>query len=417
MVHIIRKIRTAIMIGIMVAGMCVVLSVSFSFVRRSTGHTNAVYEFLTQNVNVELSWTQNLPGREPEFAVPISIKERFYNIVIGVEQTIEDLATASWPGIESVKSIANLYKEELLCLRINQSVDGQTIDQKAYDAVESVESFASYCEDLDIEFLYVNLPGFERIGGEEETPGILALSDEFASALENDGVSILNVTEDTSHEYSLEETHHWMPADALYVTGLLSDRLNEEFGLDFDHDIFQVENYYDYFNLKNKDLAELVQVNHGYDFDLLVPVDSPEYVLIEDNLNAEKIGALGDFAFTYLKEPDAWCDGGPYFETSRVCNGGYFRIKNISGTNNDGKRILFLGDSYTWFMMDYLSQDVEEISYLNPGLFMGGNVGVYIEDYEPDIIVWAYQEGQLSGDLFEWVEEDLSELTAGDKDR
>ena len=78
---------------------------------------------------------------------------------------------------------------------------------------------------------------------------------------------------------------------------------------------------------------------------------------------------------------------------SIIKNGALLDIKNLSGTHNP-RRILFLGDSFTWPVVSYLSQDVDEIFFMHPRYFEG-DTRLFIEDYKPDSIVWVYGEAQI----------------------
>ena len=74
-----------------------------------------------------------------------------------------------------------------------------------------------------------------------------------------------------------------------------------------------------------------------------------------------------------------------------INNSGWYSISNHGITNNQGKRILVLGDSYSWPITSYLAQDVEYISAFHPQYFVG-DIKTYIEHYQPDLVLWIYEE-------------------------
>ena len=121
---------------------------------------------------------------------------------------------------------------------------------------------------------------------------------------------------------------------------------------------------------------------------------------------------VGSFAESILVDSSIWdtrTDTNAaiaYHATWRLNNGDYVDIVNKSGTNNDDKKILILGDSFSWPISAYLSQDVGEIVAFHPR-YCSANVKAVIDEYQPDIVLWLYAEIQMGADNelnYGWVE-------------
>lgn len=387
-----RKIGTRLICGIMVLGFVMTLATAFSTVLQIKGISNPTTEWFTQNVSIDLKWWNQLREKYHKYYKKKTVIEKYRDAVLGAEATIEGLCTGSLPPGDTYKTVADTYRMRILHANLSARENEWLSVEKD---VKCIEDFASYLEDAGIGFVYVNLPAYERIDVETrnvETERKLTLYDSFSQKMENSGVPYLDIShcDELVSGFSLDYSKHWYPADALKVTKAIAKELNEKYGYRFDEKLFDGENYSnildDYPEIKSS-----IKANKGYEYDLPVPVRRVEY---DFNYNDTEM-KNGDFAETQLRASGEWkADGGAYHEMWTISNGVLAEMKNLSHKNNEGKKLLILGDSFSWPIVSYISQDIGETAYLHPRYFYG-YAKSYIDSFQPDIVLMIYTETQV----------------------
>ena len=61
-------------------------------------------------------------------------------------------------------------------------------------------------------------------------------------------------------------------------------------------------------------------------------------------------------------------------------------MKNLAPRDNREKKILVLGDSFSWYVISYLATDVAEIDFMYPWFF-NGSISSFVEQERPDAVV------------------------------
>ena len=375
-----------------------------SFALRMKGVSNTVTNWFTQNAEVDLSWLHNTQNPEGQWMRQKSLRERYEDFAAGHRKTVETFCTGAFPRNADFKTIADAWQHGILQNSLTVAPGGKTNMETAEGALEEISIFRDYLAENGIGFLYVSLPSVDRITaamtGEPCPPEDLDLPDRFHALLEESDISFLNVASrnDLLGEMRLDISDHWMPSDALHTTEAIAHAMNESLGFSFDLSLFDISRYEDALQYK-PGTAEAIQDEFGYDFQFWVPKESPDYRVHYMAYTTDEYYE-GDFIHTLLAPIAEWdsringVEGGTYHNMSIIKNGALLDIVNLSGSNNPGRRVLLLGDSFTWPVVSYLSQDVDEIFFMHPRYFEG-DTRLFIEDFKPDTVIWVYGEAQI----------------------
>lgn len=404
-----RKIRivgTCTILLIITIGFVTVSATAIAFVLKRKGVENDTIDWFSQNAEIDLSWVNDFHGDRSVYGIRKSLYDRTISVIDGVKGDIEEFATGAFPKCADIKPVADYYKENILQNNLHVVYGGdKSNDEYAAEAVYEVEQFADYLKDINIDFLYVHLPSDIRIKsfslGNEYPYDELDISDRFSQKMKLTEVSFLNIcdSENELRGFSLDASDHWFPKDGLIATKIMANKINELFDYSFDASKYELEGYYNAL-----DLAPLkksfIYDEFGYEYELWVPASNAQYY-VDD---CEEQQYRGDFAETLLTSIDQWdkrADNGvrndiavAYHNMWTIRNDAYVNIKNLSITNNEDKRIMVLGDSYSWPISSYISQDVKEVLALHPR-YHRGKIKAIIDVYKPDLVIWIYQEGQI----------------------
>ena len=402
----IRKIQrtgTVLLCALAVLGFLFVMMTVFSFALRMKGVENPLTVWYTQNAEVDLSWMHSTQNPEGQWMRQKTLREQYEAFAAGLRKTVETFCTGAFPRNADFKAVADAYQHGVLRNSITVAPGGKTNPETAQGALEEISEFNDYLSENGIGFLYVTLPSVDRINAavtgvpcpEEE----LDLPERFHTLLEESDINFLNIAarNDLIDEMRLDISDHWMPADALRTTEAIAHAMNDSLGFRFDLSKFDLSRYEDALDYR-PGTAEVIKEEFGYDFQFWVPKKSPEYKVHYMAYTTDEYYE-GDFIHTLLAPMDEWDsrfnggEGGTYHNMSIIKNGALLDIKNLSGTNNP-RRVLLLGDSFTWPVVSYLSQDVDEIFFMHPRYFEG-DTRLFIEDYKPDTVIWVFGEEQI----------------------
>lgn len=84
----------------------------------------------------------------------------------------------------------------------------------------------------------------------------------------------------------------------------------------------------------------------------------------------------------------------PYYNLWKQNNSTPIEIQNLN-EDVEKKKILVLGDSFSWPVVAYLSMEFSDVYAFNPQYY-GGDVKRFIDDYRPDVVIWFYFDGQIN---------------------
>ena len=283
-------------------------------------------------------------------------------------------------------------------------------DEEIAELVESVDSLYTFVKQKDIDFLYVNagskvcpydkqLPyGCEEYTNENADALLTGLSEEKIPYLDLRDEMISDNLDWYNAYYQTD--HHWKTSTGLWAAGKIAETLNERYEYSFDLGLFDEKSYeiLEYPDLWLGGQGRVVGFEYAKKeaYERILPLYTTDYTV---EIPSEKYCAHGDYSETMFKQ-DLLEDVLSYSDTeilkmpdayhcSRFNNNDLARIYNNSNTKNDGKKILILQDSFSWYLTSFLASDIEQIDIITCDKF-DGSIQTYIEKTNPDMVLVMY---------------------------
>lgn len=388
----VQKIGTVCICTFMCVGFLMVMTTFLCyFYQMKTSKTNPVIEWFNQNSFVNFNWIVYLRDD-----VDISPSDRYVYLVDGMESTIEKFCTGNLPCDDVLVAPANFYKTSLLRNELGTGSNGSTNAEVVKKAVGYVEKLNASLEKQGIPLVYMQLPTSDRIraahGENEYNKNYLLLGDELAVQMAETDIDFINLDDEAEliDSAELDASRHWYTKDALAATEILATYLNDNYDYSFDLSLFDYTNYEDVFASVDG-CKEAILAENGYEIELLVPKAEYNYT-VKYGYDTEE--PKGNFTDTLVNKPEDWKLSEAYHNAFRLQNGFTEHIVNAGDVNNTGKKILILGDSFSWPISAYISQDVSEVYAFHPQ-YGGAVVSDVIKKFKPDIVIVAYIESQV----------------------
>lgn len=194
--------------------------------------------------------------------------------------------------------------------------------------------------------------------------------------------------------------HHWTNVTALWAAGVLADKLNTDYGFAFDPKSFDAGNYemktYENYWYGGQGRTDLFANSDVEAFTTVFPKYETDYHVEVSTLGLDLSGPYQDSMFdtktfaevaNYSRQ-DLLTKKDPY-SCSRIQNNAVTHIENKLHTDNGGKKILMIQDSFCYFLTGYLASDVQYIDVIHPMAF-NGSIRKYVEETRPDMVVMMY---------------------------
>lgn len=304
----------------------------------------------------------------------------------------------------------------------------QITDAEAEELAKSVNSLYLFTKERGIEFLYINAgskvcPYDKQIpyGSEEYTN---ENADALLEKLKSKEIPCMDIREEMIddemdwYDAYYKTDHHWKTSTGLWAAGKVAAVLNNQYDFLFDLNYFNPDSYEitKYSNLWLGGQGRIV--GHEYvekeSYEKIIPQYPTDYTVEIPSINYNKQGTYKETMFEetlfqqvlnysdteMLKLPDA-------YHCSIFNNNDLATIQNNIITNNDGKRLLILQDSFSWYLSSYLAADIEKIDMINPPNF-SGSIQTYIEETEPDAVIMIYSAKAI--EPVEWMHQDMFDL-------
>ena len=352
---------------------------------------NALVQKLLSHVTIQSSESDN--SWLIKYPYPDGTSLRFTDIAEQQEKRIENYCTSSFPLREEFHSIATYLKENIYHYHLDD-IEG------FYEAIEyvtgpenNVKELKAKVEEMDIPFLYVNTPDedtTEYYQDMKNNHGVLSLRDAvFMQMLEQDGIETLNIPKDYPFGILYDTTEHWFAENGFQCSNLIASWLNNN-GFDFSNYPIQWEQFVDYLDFY-PEFADRIRESCGYNYSLPAPMDPGNYKVIQMESDVYQ----GSFYGALITGENEWnADGSAYHELLRVNNLGVFEILNLEPPANLGKRILIIGDSFSWPVVTYLSTGTERTAFLYNPEYTGSILG-YINVFQPDAVIMVYHVSEF----------------------
>ena len=271
------------------------------------------------------------------------------------------------------------------------------------EATERLIALKDYLIQQNIGMLYAQTP-FKISRQDPQLPaGIADYSngdmDELLNGLKAGGVDVLDLRQEIensgrNHYQSFFKTdHHWTPEAALWASGIVAEKLKNEYGLPIDTGVYNTENYDTKVYAKWFLGSQGKRVGRFYggldDISLITPK-------FETNLTSSIPieGVVKSGSFTESVMDLSKLDKLNYFSDNPYLayTGGDYNFNTV--TNHlvqNGVRVLLVRDSFGCAFSPFLALGVENLDIIDLRYYTeeGGLIG-YIEQSKPDVVLFLY---------------------------
>jgi hypothetical protein len=280
-----------------------------------------------------------------------------------------------------------------------EGTDYKLADGSKYSAVESsameekeerILTIRTQAGENGAEFLYVQLPYKAEEDGENVPWGASAYENRNADTL------LLKLAEEQVDALDLRaalKEAGWQPEGGFYVSDghwtiptaflaskCIASRLNAGYGYAFGDEIFDRENY-ESVTYQTNNLAAPDEVEQLY------PNFETDLIYRDGYRNTEYAGSYTESLLDMRMMADARSTVLTIYMANRVRNSYLCSIANRLPTNNEGKRILILSNSFSWYIAGFLALDTEEVyySYYYDNTDAAGQI---ISALAPDMVIY-----------------------------
>ena len=267
--------------------------------------------------------------------------------------------------------------------------------------------FNDFLKKQKVPLLYVQAPGKISKYNDKIPEGIKDYDndkvDEYLKGLSREEINFIDlrksIKKDKIDHYSMffKTDHHWTPRAGLWAFGKISKELNENYGFNIDSELWNEKNY----NIKTYKKSFLASEGKRTgifytgldDFDIITPKFKTNF---EFKVESQNIYREGEFKkslldFNMFKTSDyfnAWTystySGGDY---------GFLNIKNK--TNNNGKTVLLIRDSFACVVTPFLAEACSELDIVDLRQSDSINLREYVNNNKPDIVIVMYNPSSL----------------------
>lgn len=282
-------------------------------------------------------------------------------------------------------------------------------DMSAY--IDNMIKLNTYLKTREINLLYTQLP-FKIHDNSDMPPGTNEYGNENANellaALNNESIDNIDLRPRMKNDfesYYFVTDHHWKPATALWAADEISNEISNKYGYPNNKKMnienFNIETYEDWF-LGSLGKKTGIYYAGADDFDVITPKFKTDFDFYADTAGGEieRKGNFKDvmFNFDMINKKD-------YFNLNPYAGyiGGDYKlniIKNNSAPND--KKVLLLRDSYSCTLLPFMSLNFKEISAIDLRYYKKTSLIDYIEEYEPDLVILAYNPSAFSSAQFDF---------------
>lgn len=322
-----------------------------------------------------------------------------------------------WHYIDAVQ-LAEIYKNDILAWNIRsineyngvvQLPDGQLAAfvrrKNVEENVANVSNLARMCQNQGVHFVMVLAPS-KIARSETMYAGKLDFSnqngDDFVQGLRANGVDRIDIRDDIEeehldqHDLFYRTDHHWKASTARWATRKIFAYLNQSCGYQADVSLLDSQKYeeavYPSWFLGSRGKKLTLARTTPDDFSLYYPKFKTSFTMFIPSMQLKK---QGDFSIMYMmKEMDF--AGGSYkhnpYGAYAYGDRAYIDICNLE--KHDGKRLLFIHDSFGDAVTPFLALGMEHLQTLDPRHFRG-SIRTFIQKEKPDTVVVLYYIEEL----------------------
>ncbi|HYE12485.1 MAG TPA: hypothetical protein VEF53_20145 [Patescibacteria group bacterium] len=279
-----------------------------------------------------------------------------------------------------------------------------------YDMTENINNFAELNDSLmklGTPIIYVQAP-FKINKYDNQLPYGLEdttnrMTDKFLEGIQTAGVKTLDLRETINKEgmdygsLFFNTDHHWKPEAGLWATSVIAETLEEDYGFTLDDSLFDFYNY-EITTYKRWFLgSQGKRVGTGYagvdDIELIIPKFETNFAF---SIPSKEVTRAGNFSETMLFMENI--EKMDYFnlDPDKVYTGANYPLNIIYNKNSDNKKkILLVRDSFSRVVAPFLAMACEELHIIDPRHFSEMKLERYVEQVEPDIVIYLYNPSIL----------------------
>ncbi len=426
----IKKIGSLIVIIILIIMLILVILCTSASILYKLNIKNDIIRILSihttyesPNDIIEINWKEKYPidDANNQIANKKNVFQKINEKFNLIKEKIENKTAEGILGYEKFIEISYFYDKTIAyTLKNNNDVDSRiqvgdyfcklelqpnaqyNIDKKA----KQIEEFAQELSQKNIGYIYVQAP--HKIEKNNNY-----ISKIYKNSVNDNVDELLNKLKEKIDYLDLREQitatgwnyldmffktdHHWKPETGIWATGEIIDKLNKDYNFNIDKDLIcNMDNY-------NKQVLHTFLGSDGRNVTLAnakledISIITPKYKTnFNVNIPDKKFSKTGLFEDTLLnKEKMKFIN--PYNSIHYAIylheNRPLVEIHNEN--NKDGKKILFINDSFAHVVIPYISLGVEYVSKIDLRVF-DGSIKAYIEEYKPDVVITLLYPGCIS---------------------
>ena len=375
---------------------------------------------------VEIDWAALYPPKEEppreetafdRFAAWVEEKQSrnapYEERAEALEQLIDDYATDYAPDYQKMVEFANRYDafigwdiadireyNPVVMAEDNYFVTCTPPRDRAERAAEVV-ALRDFCAERGMEHLYVTTPN-STCRDDKDINDVLDFynrnADQMQKLLREAGVNTIDLRDELhaagmDHHASFYQTdHHWLPETGRWAAGVISRRLNEDFGFRIDTSMFEARRwradvFHDYFLGSLGKKVTLARARPE-DFKLFYPKFATRFHIEIPSLDLKKTGGFSVFyRYNVMRLSDVYEQSAysAYFYGDRALT----RVHNL--VNRTGKRVLVLGHSYDNCVLPFLALGIEYLDSIDLREFTG-DLQSFLEKNHYDLVIELYTE-------------------------
>ncbi len=275
-------------------------------------------------------------------------------------------------------------------------------------AVESTAYFYDWLSQRDINFLYVQCPSKENPLDNQLPYGVddnyNIIADSILDGLNEKNVPCVDLraqlNEGFEDYYScfFKTDHHWTPETGVWAAGKIASELNGRFSYSLDKNAFNLSNYnvdvYEDYCFGSQGKKVTTKFADPEDISLIYPKFDTDFSVCYDGGEALN----GKFEDTLLRK--SVFDKVDYYNVSTYSayfHGNHSLTTIHNNKVNNGKRMVYIMDSFSASVVPYLANEIEDMLVLDLRNF-NGSVTAAIESFNPDTVIVAYNPSVISSD-------------------
>lgn len=273
-------------------------------------------------------------------------------------------------------------------------------------AIQSTSYFAQTLKEKNINFLYVQCPTKENPNDNQLPHGIDDYyninADSLTKGLAENHVPYIDLRDslnddfDDYYSHFFKTDHHWTPETGVWAAGKIADKLNTEYNPDIDPSIGNLKNYnvevFENYCLGSQGKKATLKYADPEDISLIYPKKNTDFTVTYDNTTP----LTGKFEDTLLRR-DVF-DKVDYYNISTYSayfHGNHSLTKIHNNKVANGRKMLYIMDSFSASVIPYLATEVEDMIVLDLRSFNGSVMNV-IEKFSPDTVIVAYNPSVFS---------------------